>query len=145
MIIRKAKLEDERGILQLYNAVADHEPGLARKDYEVDDNVVHGLLTKSMETGLVLVAVDNDSNEIIGELHTGKPLIKVDDQVFSDLTIAVDPKYQGQNVGKAIFITFMEMMKNVRPKYFILDFICTKPVNEDLFSVSECDVQWNAN
>ncbi|HTI92891.1 MAG TPA: N-acetyltransferase [Puia sp.] len=99
--LRPAAVTDRDAIGALYKKVIRISGGLARREEEVTGEYVAGFIEKSRENGIQLVAVD-DKN-IVGEIHCYKPGIKCFDHLLSDLTIAVDPDYQGQGVGKALF------------------------------------------
>ncbi|HEY0656711.1 MAG TPA: N-acetyltransferase [Chryseosolibacter sp.] len=109
MHIRTAEPGDTHRLKKLYQAVAKSGDGLARKEDEISDDYVNGFLTKSMEDGLIIVAEHpTDPDELIGEIHAYKPGIKVFDHLYSNLTIAVHPDFQGKKIGRTLFTIFLE-------------------------------------
>lgn len=109
MHIRTAEPGDIQSIKRLYRAVAQNGEGLARKEDEISDAYVESFLTKSIEDGLIIVAEHpSDAGELIGEIHAYKPGIKVFDHLYSNLTVAVHPDFQGKKVGRTLFTIFLE-------------------------------------
>lgn len=110
MNLRNAANNDAAKIKNLYLGVAENEGGIARLAHEVTDDYISGFLNKSLKDGIIFVAEDN--NSIIGEIHAYRSGIKVFDHVLTDLTIAVSPHYQGKGIGKKLFLTFLETVKD---------------------------------
>jgi putative acetyltransferase len=110
--LRPANVTDRDAISALYKKVIRISGGLARREEEVTGEYVAGFIEKSLESGIQLVAV-NDKN-IVGEIHCYKPGIQCFDHLLSDLTIAVDPDYQGLGVGKALFTGLLNEVKENR-------------------------------
>jgi putative acetyltransferase len=110
--LRPANVTDHDAISTLYKKVIRISGGLARREEEVTDEYVAGFIEKSRENGIQLVAI-NDKN-IVGEIHCYKPGLQCFDHLLSDLTIAVDPDYQGLGVGKALFIGLFNEVKENR-------------------------------
>ncbi|MFZ6010697.1 MAG: GNAT family N-acetyltransferase, partial [Bacteroidota bacterium] len=109
MYIRTAEMEDLPKIRSLYKDVARGGDGLARLEHEVTDDYIKNFITKSLATGLILVAEHPDDPErLVAEIHAYKPGIQVFNHVLSDLTIAVHPEFQGKKVGRTIFTIFLE-------------------------------------
>jgi putative acetyltransferase len=73
-------------------------------------------MKQASATGIELV-VDNphEPDEIIAEIHGYKLRPKAFSHVISELTIAVDPDFHGQGVGKLIFSRFLELIATTRP------------------------------
>jgi ribosomal protein S18 acetylase RimI-like enzyme len=116
MKIRTATLEDETKIRDLYRQVARQNGGLARAEHEITDGYIHHFVTRSVGSGLIIVAEHPDSDEsIVAEVHACKPGIAAFDHVFSDLTIAVHPDFQGKKIGRTIFTIFLEEIALNRP------------------------------
>ena len=109
MHIRTAEAEDHPSIKKLYEAVAQQPGGIARTKDEITDHYVSGFLTRSMESGLILVAEHPDiADELIGEIHACKPGPAVFNHVYSDLTIVVHPDFRGKKIGRTLFTIFLE-------------------------------------
>ncbi|HYC85287.1 MAG TPA: N-acetyltransferase [Chryseosolibacter sp.] len=116
MNIRTATREDAPQIQALYKAVARETTGLARREHEISDNYVMGFVSKSVESGLIIVAENPDgSGKLIGEIHAYNPGIDVFRHVLSDLTIAVHPAFQGRKIGRTLFTIFLEEIAVNRP------------------------------
>lgn len=109
MHIRTAETADIQKIKRLYQAVAKGGDGLARREEEITEDYIEGFLTKSLDHGLIIVA-EHPSNpeELIGEIHAFTPGIKVFNHLYSSLTIAVHPDFQGMKLGRTLFTIFLE-------------------------------------
>lgn len=57
----------------------------------------------------------DSAGEIIAEIHSYTWGIAKFSHVTSELTIAVAPDFQGQGVGKAIFVQLLETVEQTRP------------------------------
>lgn len=109
MHIRTAELADLPAIKNLYQSVARAGNGIARLAHEITDEYIRHFITRSLDSGLIIVAEHPENkNEIIGEVHAYKPGIQVFDHVLSELTIVVHPDFQGKKVGRTIFTIFLE-------------------------------------
>jgi putative acetyltransferase len=109
MHIRTAAPEDLSGIKKLYTRVAQQPGGIARTSDEVTDEYVSRFLEWSIASGLILVAEHPDiAGELIGEIHAYRPGPATFSHVYSDLTIVVDPEFQGKKVGRTMFTIFLE-------------------------------------
>jgi ribosomal protein S18 acetylase RimI-like enzyme len=109
MHIRTAEPADIQRIKRLYIAVAKSGDGIARREDEISDEYVEGFLTKSIQRGLIIVAEHpTDSDELIGEIHAYSAGIKVFNHLYSNLTIAVHPQFQGKKIGRTLFTIFLE-------------------------------------
>jgi len=115
IIIKRAGIEDIDGIKNLYEKVASVEGGLARRKDEITKNYIEHFLNKSIQIGIVLIAAVKDSNKIIGEIHCYGSGLKVFEHVLGDLTIAVDPDYQGKKIGRMLFEKLLEIVKTEKP------------------------------
>jgi ribosomal protein S18 acetylase RimI-like enzyme len=113
--IIRAGIEDIDGIKNLYEKVSSIEGGLARKKDEITKDYIEHFLNKSIQNGVVLIAVEKDSNKIIGEIHCYGSGLKVFDHVFGELTIAVDPDYQGRKIGRMLFEKLLDIVKFEMP------------------------------
>jgi ribosomal protein S18 acetylase RimI-like enzyme len=121
--VNNASLGDLDGILKLYLAVAALEGGLARTAKEISLDYVKQFITKSAENGIIVVARDNFSGDVIGEIHGYAIGPKVFSHVLGELTIAVHPERQGIGIGKAIFTEFMRRVKEDRPDILRVELI----------------------
>jgi ribosomal protein S18 acetylase RimI-like enzyme len=109
MNFRTATLDDVAMIVQLYQAVAGSTGGLARDADEITDQYVSNFVERSIANGLCIVAEHpKESGKLVGEIHAYSPGIKAFRHVFSDLTIAVHPEFQGRKIGRTLFTIFQE-------------------------------------
>lgn len=113
--IEPGKSEDAAAIVELYAAVAAIEGGLARTAEEISREYVEYFLRNSLQSGIIVVARNNDNGKIVGEIHGYALGPKVFAHVLGELTIAVRPDYQGFGIGKALFTRFMDTVKENRP------------------------------
>lgn len=114
-LIRKGMIEDWEPIYKLYERVSAVEGGLARKQNEITKEFVEGFINKSIKRGLILVVEENNSKNIIGEIHCYGSGLKVFEHVLGELTIAVDPEYQGKKIGRALFEKLLNILKEKMP------------------------------
>lgn len=114
-LIRKADMADASGIFELYKTVSKKVGGLARTEIEITSAYVANFTAKSIESGVQFVIIDQlDENKIIGEIHCYKLEPTVFRHVLSELTVAVDPSYQGKGLGKKLFITLLTEVQTLR-------------------------------
>ena len=110
--LRPADVTDLDAISTLYKKVIRISGGLARREEEITGEYVAGFIEKSRENGIHLVATDDKC--IVGEIHCYKPGLQCFDHLLSDLTVAVDPDYQGLGIGKALFTGLLNEVKENR-------------------------------
>lgn len=108
MQVRKATIGDAAGVFTLYQRVANIPGGLARQKQEITDDYIVEFLTKSLESGLSLVAIDKEV--VIAEVHAYSPNLFCFKHLLSDLTIAVAPDYQGFGIGRKLFHSYMDII-----------------------------------
>jgi len=113
--IRQARSSDFNKIYTLYKKVATETVGLARSGDEITDEYIQQIMKDSSEAGIQFV-IDHpgNSNKVIAEIHCYKPAPKAFSHMLSDLTIAVDPGFQGKGIGRKIFIHLLEFVTNNR-------------------------------
>lgn len=119
MQIRNATLEDLDIVFELYQAVAKKPGGLARLESEISVDYIKAFLEKSIDDGIVVLALEADANgegELLrAEMHAYVPALYCFSHVLSDLTIAVHPDAQGSGLGRRLFEYFMQQVVNARP------------------------------
>jgi ribosomal protein S18 acetylase RimI-like enzyme len=116
MHIRTAALEDVPLIRDLYRDVARQGAGLARTEEEMTEDYVKDFVTRSLSSGLILVAEHpENADALIGEIHAYRPGPSVFNHVLSGLTIAVRPDFQGRKIGRTLFTIFLEQVGINRP------------------------------
>jgi len=96
-------------MLSLYQKVAQIPDGIIRHPHEINLEYIEGFLQKSIKQGLALVAVKED--QVVGEIHAYTPDIYAFQHMLTDLTIVVDPRQQGQGIGRRLFETFLTTVK----------------------------------
>ena len=109
MNFRTATTDDISRIRELYKTVAGIAGGLAREAEEITETYIRNFVERSVENGLIIVAEHPaNADKLVGEIHAYSPGIKVFRHVFSDLTIAVHPDFQGKKIGRTLFTIFQE-------------------------------------
>ena len=116
MHIRNAVPGDVNKIQDLYKLVARQGNGIARQEHEITEDYVEKFITRSLESGLIIVAENPAKpDELIGELHAYKPGIDIFDHMLTNLTIVVHPDFQGKKIGRTLFTIFQEEIALHRP------------------------------
>lgn len=113
-IPRLAKIEDLENILKLYRRVAQNLGGLARMSDEITPQYVEQFVQKSAKNGLQFVIENLVSGEIIAEIHCYPLEPRTFSHILSELTISVHPDYQGQGLGKMIFLHLLNYIRQYR-------------------------------
>ena len=112
---RKATIKDTDAIFRLYKKVSKIKGGLARTEEEISKKYVEQFVLKSLNNGVEFIIVDkSQENKIIGEIHCYKLEPKVFNHIFSELTIAINPEYQGKGLGKRLFETLLNHITSSR-------------------------------
>jgi putative acetyltransferase len=112
--VRAATPEDAAAILALHRKVAAQPGGLARQPDEVTVDYVAHAMAVAADGGVNLVAVDADG-ALCGELHVERMKIALFAHVLTDLTVAVDPNWQGRGVGSALFRALIDTARTLTP------------------------------
>ena len=122
--IRQALPADQKNIFLLYKKVAAEPGGIAMGYDEITENYVEHFIQNASGSGVELVAVeDNNSKNIIGEIHCYKLLPKVFRHVLSELTIVVHPGFQRKGIGKNIFCALLDFISAGRPDVLRVELI----------------------
>lgn len=109
MNFRTAVYSDHERIKALYKKVAATSGGIAREESEITDDYIQSFLKKSIEHGLIIVADHpEDESQVIAEIHGYSPAINIFQHVLSNVTIVVEPDFQGKKIGRTIFTIFQE-------------------------------------
>ena len=111
-IVRKASAADKEQVLLLYKRVSQNIGGLARNNDEISETYIQKICSDSQANGIQLVVESN--GHIIAEIHCYKLEPVVFNHVLSELTIAVDPNYQGKGIGKLIFQSLLNIIQEER-------------------------------
>lgn len=112
--VRRATPEDASAILALHRKVAAKPGGLARQPDEVTADYVAHAMAAAGDGGVNLVAVDADG-AVCGELHVERMKVAIFAHVLTDLTVAVDPDWQGRGVGSALFRALIDIARTMTP------------------------------
>ncbi len=123
MIIQTATPNDLVSIAELYRSVAAIEGGLARTAEEISEEYVQQFLSKSLKSGVCLVARETNDGPIIGEIHSYPLGPRVFAHVLGELTIAVHPAHQGAGAGKALFTELLRLVEQERPDILRVELI----------------------
>lgn len=112
--VRPAVPDDAPAILALHRRVAAQPGGLARQPDEVTADYVAHAMAVAADGGLNLVAVDA-GGALCGELHVERMKVAIFAHVLTDLTVAVDPDWQGRGVGSALFRALILAARTMTP------------------------------
>lgn len=114
--VRQSIPADKLKIFSLYRKVARISGGIARSEDEVSEAYIDDFMHHSASTGVEFVVEHPHNTElIIAEMHGYKMIPKAFAHVLSNLTIAVDPDFQGKGIGKLMFTHFIENISQNRP------------------------------
>jgi putative acetyltransferase len=104
--IRKTKSSDQQKIFAMYKKAATYLDGLARTVEEINIEYIDDFLKNVRKSGLSYVALDKSI--VVGEIHAYPIGIDCFSHMLSNLTIAVDPSYHSQGIGRQLFTCFLE-------------------------------------
>src|SRR5690554_1184955 len=116
MIIRKPLNKDKEAIYELYKIVALNGLGIARVEEEITAQYIDDTFRSVEKQGVMLVGIDEESQELIAEIHATKYGIRVFEHNLTHLTIVVHPNFQRVGNGKQIFQAFLEEIVANRPE-----------------------------
>ncbi|MEO5684232.1 MAG: N-acetyltransferase [Chitinophagaceae bacterium] len=128
--VRHATDQDFLKIYNLYKTVAAIPFGIARSPEEISHTYIKNFMDRAASAGIQLL-IDNPDNtaEIVAEIHCYHPLPQIFKSVFSELTIAVHPNFQGQGLGKKIFTYLLQWITVQRPDILRIE-LFTQESNE---------------
>ncbi|MEO1485021.1 MAG: GNAT family N-acetyltransferase [Bacteroidota bacterium] len=104
--IVKTNLGQKDELLALYKTLAGIKDGLIRQAEEINSAYVEGFLKRSLSNGLSLIAVYG--NFVVGEIHAYTPSLFAFRHILTDLTIVVNPDFQGKGIGRRLFNQFLK-------------------------------------
>jgi putative acetyltransferase len=111
--IRKGVIADKDQLKHLHIKVATTSGGLVRSADEMTDEYITSILTESLERGIIFVAEHN--NIVIGSVFKYKEKLKALEHVLYEGTVLVDPDYQGNGIGTALYSHLLHQVKDHRP------------------------------
>lgn len=119
--MRKATLEDCEALYALYLKVAAHPGGLARTADEITPAYINKIVNTSLNRGLIFVA--QSENTLIGLIFASKLDPRVFAHVLTDLSVLVDPDFQGMGVGSALFKALFDEIKQYHPEIMRVELV----------------------
>ncbi len=122
-VIKNGAEADIDAIFSLYQKVTSVESGLARTKDEITIEYISSFVHKSIRSGIIFIAVDETTSAIVGEIHCYCSGIGVFAHVLGELTIAVDPVYQGKGIGRILFEKLLDTVINERPEILRIELI----------------------
>jgi ribosomal protein S18 acetylase RimI-like enzyme len=132
--IRPAQVHDCSHIKNLYLLVAEQKGGIARKHYEITDEYISRIISNSLAKGYMYLA--EMDGLVIGSLHAYRPEPEIFAHILSDLTIAVHPDFQGRGIGKALFTSLLDCIKNERTDILRVELV-TRETNKRAIALYE--------
>jgi putative acetyltransferase len=127
--IRYATIDDLEAIRALYHAVTLQGSGIARKTHEITDDYIRSFIKKSLAQGIILVAQQSISGELVAEVHTSRMEPQVFSHVLSDLTVVVHPAFQQYGIGRNIFQALLKEVEDHHPDILRVELVA-KESNE---------------
>jgi len=121
LTLRKAVPADREAILTLYRKVASSPGGIARQETEITSAWIDQVMKSARERGLELVA--EQDGRLVAEIHAARPEPAVFHHVLSDLTIVVDPGFQGKGAGRKLFTGFLNQVREEFPDILRVELI----------------------
>lgn len=121
--LRKTFINDIPLIESLYLRVAAIEGGLARTADEITREYIELFVSKSIYNGIELIAIAGQPGTVVGEIHCYANGINTFSHVLTELTIAVDPEYQGRGIGRMLFTELLDDVTVNRPDILRVELI----------------------
>ena len=123
-LIRESNLEDIPELVLLYKKVSN-KGGLGRTEEEINADYISDFLRKSQACGKGLVLyVATEPNNIIGEIHGYTLGLQTFSHVFEQITMVIDPAYQGQGLGKKILNALQAEIQNTMSWILKMELAC---------------------
>jgi ribosomal protein S18 acetylase RimI-like enzyme len=115
VLISPLNTEATDKVLALYQAVASHGGGLARRPDEISQDYVRAFLNRAKSDG-VTRAIWAPDGSISAEIHAYRMVPRQFQHVLTDLTIAVHPDCQGSGYGSLLFKALVEGASKLEPR-----------------------------
>jgi len=112
--LRPTSLADVADLVVLHRAAAEAPGGLARRPDEIDAAYVAAFIAKASGSGVAIGAWSD--GRLAGEIHASRMGPRQFEHVLTDLTVAVDPAFQGQGVGRRLFEALFAAAAGLTPK-----------------------------
>lgn len=123
-------------IFRLYKTVASQKGNLAREEDEINEKYVDDFVRGALQRGIIKTIVDDDSGEIVAELHTYVNGYRAFRHVLTNLTVVVHPGHQGKGLGKMIFQSLLDEVRNNRSDILRIELI-TRDTNQKALRLYE--------
>ncbi|MEP6831761.1 MAG: GNAT family N-acetyltransferase [Gemmatimonas sp.] len=123
IIIRAATAADAVAIRSLHQTVATRSGGIARYADEISDEYVNEFITRSLKNGIIVVAESTENHALLGELHTYPYGIRRLAHVLTSLTVVIHPDAQGQGVGRRLFESLIDEVREHRSEILRIELI----------------------
>lgn len=121
--LRNAHNKDVGAIFELYKIVSKEIGGLARTSDEITLEYIKNFCKNAATNGVQLVLEDQNSGQILGEIHAYRLVPKVFHHILSELTIAVHPSFQGQGIGRILFEGMLQKVQTEHPEILRIELI----------------------
>lgn len=117
--VENAELANQAALLKLFQSVAQRSGGILRTLPEITPEYIQMFLTKSLETGIILIVRNpEEPNEIIAEIHAYVNPPFGFRHMLMGTTVVVHPDWQGKKLGRLIFEAFLEKVKTHFPHIY---------------------------
>ncbi|WP_082995004.1 MULTISPECIES: GNAT family N-acetyltransferase [Aquimarina] len=115
-IVRPVQVSDIQNIYQLYKKIGKQSGGIIRVSSEITLDYIQDFVHKSISDGLILAIPHLEyEHQVIAEIHAYRIPISAFRHILTDLTIVVNPEFQGQGLGKLLFTSFLTKIKTSYP------------------------------
>jgi ribosomal protein S18 acetylase RimI-like enzyme len=112
-VIRPGTTDDIDALLALQQTVAGESATLARAPDELTRDHVASAVTKSLATGVFLLA--SEGVDVVGAIYCYALGPRQFAHVLGELTVAVRRAHQGQGIGRRLFEALLEQIRSDRP------------------------------
>jgi len=123
-LIRESNLEDVPELMRLYKKVST-KGGLGRTEEEINADYISDFLHKCQARGKGLILyVATEPNKVIGEINGYTLGLKTFAHVFEQITMVIDPAYQGLGLGKKLLQALQTEIQNLMPWIMKMELAC---------------------